>query len=65
MEVDTPSLPQLPPMTGGRTIGPDDFVDEAALPHIVSLLEENSRRVAEKAEEWTPTMTIAEIGVES
>jgi hypothetical protein len=39
-------------VTAGRAIGPEDFIDEATLPHIVFLLEENSHRAAEKAEEW-------------
>jgi hypothetical protein len=33
-------------------IGPEDFVHEAALPHIVAPLEENTHRATEKTEEW-------------
>jgi hypothetical protein len=33
-------------------IGPEDYVDDIVLPHIIVLLEENTRRAAEKAEEW-------------
>jgi hypothetical protein len=29
-----------------------DFINDIALPHIVSLLEQNSRLAAQKAEEW-------------
>jgi hypothetical protein len=39
-------------VTVGKTIGPEDFVDDAALPHIIALLEQNSRLAAQKAEEW-------------
>jgi hypothetical protein len=38
-----------PPAAGYRG---EDFNDHAALPHIVSLLEQNSRLAAQKAEEW-------------
>jgi hypothetical protein len=48
MEVDTP----LPLMTEGRTIGPEDFVDHVALPHIIFLLEQNWRLAAQKEHEW-------------
>jgi hypothetical protein len=39
MEVDAP-----PPRPAGSRIGPEDFVDEAALPRILKRIEENSRR---------------------
>jgi hypothetical protein len=40
-------------VTVGKTIGQEDFVDDAALPHIVALLEHNSRlAAAQKAKEW-------------
>jgi hypothetical protein len=40
-------------VTARKTIGPEDFVGDAALlSHIVALLEQNSRVVAQKAEEW-------------
>jgi hypothetical protein len=38
-------------VTAGKTIGLEDFVDDAALPHIIALLKQNSRMAAEKAEE--------------
>jgi hypothetical protein len=39
-------------VTVGKTIGPEDLVDDAALPHIIALLEQNSRLAAQKAEKW-------------
>jgi hypothetical protein len=36
----------------GARIGPEDYIDEAALPHILVLIEETTHRVAEKAAEW-------------
>jgi hypothetical protein len=39
-------------MTAGRTIGLEDFVNDVALPHIVSLLKQNLRLAVQKAEEW-------------
>jgi hypothetical protein len=33
-------------------IGPNDYVDDARLPRIIVLLEENTRWTAGKAEEW-------------
>jgi hypothetical protein len=38
MEVDA-----LPPLPTGSRIGPEDFVDETALPHILKQIEENNR----------------------
>jgi hypothetical protein len=38
-------------MIAGRTIGLEDFVDDVALPHIVFLLEQNSRLAAQKEDE--------------
>jgi hypothetical protein len=49
MEVDAPPPPPRP--TGSR-IGPEDYVDEAALPRIFELIEESSHRDAEKAAGW-------------
>jgi hypothetical protein len=43
MEVDAAAPAQV---NTGKTIGPEDFVDNAALPHIVALLEQNSRMAA-------------------
>jgi hypothetical protein len=48
MEVDYP----LPPAPTGARIGPEDYIDEAALPRILVLIEETTHRVAEKAAEW-------------
>jgi hypothetical protein len=46
--------PPPSPLAGDaeRTIGPEGFIDESTLPHIVSLLKENSCRAAKKAKEW-------------
>jgi hypothetical protein len=44
MEVDAPTPPPCP--TGAR-IDPEDFVAEEALPHILELIEESSRREAD------------------
>jgi hypothetical protein len=46
LEVDTV------PASVGAVIGPEDYVDDAHLPHILALLEENTRRVTKKVEEW-------------
>jgi hypothetical protein len=50
MEVDATSLPPSRP-TGSR-IGPEDFVADEALPHILELIAESSRREAEMAAKW-------------
>jgi hypothetical protein len=51
MEVDaTPPPPPSRP-TGSR-IGPKDFVADEALPRILELIEESSRREAKKAAKW-------------
>jgi hypothetical protein len=44
MEVDAPTPPPCP--TGAR-INPEDFVTEEALPRILELIEESSRREAD------------------
>jgi hypothetical protein len=49
MEVDAAAPTQV---TTGKTIGPEDFVNDAALPYIVALLEQNLHLGAQKAEEW-------------
>jgi hypothetical protein len=68
MEVDVAAPVQV---TASKTIGPKDFVDDAALPHIVALLEQNSRLAARRqrsgrrrssywrpsSTSWTPAMT--------
>jgi hypothetical protein len=57
MEVDTVPPPLVPTE---KTIGPKDYIDDATLPHIVALLEENTRRAAEKAEEWKREVRLQE-----
>jgi hypothetical protein len=49
MEVDAAAPAQV---TAGKTIGPEDFVDDATLPYIVALLEQNLRLAAQKAKKW-------------
>jgi hypothetical protein len=46
MEVDAATPPSRP--TGAR-IGPEDYVAEEVLPRILELIEESSRREAERA----------------
>jgi hypothetical protein len=36
----------------GAGIGHDDYVDDAHLPRIIALLEQNTHRIAGKAKEW-------------
>jgi hypothetical protein len=50
MEVDA-TLPPPSRLTGSR-IGPEDFVADEALPRILELIEESSRREAEMAAKW-------------
>jgi hypothetical protein len=49
MEVDAATLAQV---TTGKTIIPEDFIDDSAFPYIVALLEQNSCLAAQKSEEW-------------
>jgi hypothetical protein len=49
MEVDAATPAPRPP---GATIGPEDYVAEEALPRILELIEESSRRQAELAAKW-------------
>jgi hypothetical protein len=49
MEVDVATPPPRP--TGAR-IGPEDYVAEEAFPRILELIEESSRREAERAARW-------------
>jgi hypothetical protein len=49
MEIDAPTPPSRP--TGAR-IGPEDYVAEEAFPRILELIEESSRREAERATKW-------------
>jgi hypothetical protein len=41
-----------PPRPVGSQIGLEDFITEEALPRILELIEESSRREAEKAAKW-------------
>jgi hypothetical protein len=49
MEVDAATLPPRPP---GAMISPEDYVSKEALPRILELIEESSRRQAELAAKW-------------
>jgi hypothetical protein len=50
MEVNaTPPPPSRP---AGSRIGPEDFVADEALPHILELIAESSRREADMAAKW-------------
>jgi hypothetical protein len=46
------TTPSLHPTPTGARIGLEDYIDEAALPRILMLIEETTHRVAEKAAEW-------------
>jgi hypothetical protein len=61
MEVDNvvPAMP-VALASAGAGIGLEDYVDDAALPHIISLLEENTCRATEKAEEWKREVMLQE-----
>jgi hypothetical protein len=62
MEVDAPTrLPRL----AGSQIGPEDYVDEAALPRILELIEESSRRDAEKAAKWKQEAELRELLIDA
>jgi hypothetical protein len=45
----------------GSRIGPEDFVDEAALPRILELIEESSRRDAENVAKWKREAELQEL----
>jgi hypothetical protein len=40
------------PQSVGAGIGPNNYADDAHLARVTTLLEENTRHTAEKAEEW-------------
>jgi hypothetical protein len=61
MEVDAPP----PPHPAGSQIGPEDFVDEAALPRILELVEESSHRDAEKAAKWKREAELQELLIDA
>jgi hypothetical protein len=58
MEVDAPPPPPRPM---GARIGPEDFVAEKALPRILELIEESSRREAEVAAKWKKKAELQEL----
>jgi hypothetical protein len=58
MEVDAP--PPLPCPMGAR-ISHEDFVAKEALPHILELIEESSRREAELAAKWKKEAELQEL----
>jgi hypothetical protein len=58
MEVDVATPPPRP--TGAR-IGPEDYVAEEAFPRILELIEENSRREAERAARWKREAELQEL----
>jgi hypothetical protein len=62
MEVDMPTPPPHP--TGAR-IGPEDFVAEEALPRILELIEESSRREAELAAKWKGEAELQELLIDA
>jgi hypothetical protein len=62
MEVDAPALP--PCRTGAR-IGPEDFIAEEALPRILELIEESSRREAELAVKWKREVELQELLIDA
>jgi hypothetical protein len=62
MEVDAPPPPPRP--TGAR-IGPEDFVAEEALPHILELIEESSRREAELVTKWKREAELQELLIDA
>jgi hypothetical protein len=62
MEVDAPT--PLPRPTWAR-IGPEDFVAEEALPHILELIEESSRWEAELAAKWKRDAELQELLIDA
>jgi hypothetical protein len=48
------------PATAGLRIGPEDYVTDEALPRILKLIEESSRREDEKAAKWKREAEIEE-----
>jgi hypothetical protein len=62
MEVDAATPPPCP--TGAR-IGPEDFIAEEALPRILELIEECSRREAELATKWKKEAELQELFIDA
>jgi hypothetical protein len=62
MEVDAHT--PLPHPTGAR-IGPEDFIVEEALPYILELIEESSRREAELAAKWKREAELQELLIDA
>jgi hypothetical protein len=62
MEVDAATPPPRP---RGATIGPEDYVAEEALPRILELIEESSRRQAELAAKWKKETELQELLIET
>jgi hypothetical protein len=46
-------------------IGPEDYVDKAALPRILELIEESSRQDVEKAAEWKREVELQELLIDT
>jgi hypothetical protein len=62
IEVDAPTPPPRP--TGAR-IGPENFVAEEALPRILELIDESSRREAELAAKWKREAELQELLIDT
>jgi hypothetical protein len=56
-----PPPPPLPSCPAGSQIGPEDFVTDEALPRILELIKESSRREAEKAAKWKREAELQEL----
>jgi hypothetical protein len=50
-----------PPRPTGARIGPEDFIADEALPRILGLIEESSRREAELAAKWKREVGLQEL----
>jgi hypothetical protein len=62
MEVDAATPPPRP---RGATIGPEDYVAMEALPRILELIEESSRRQAELAAKWKKEAELQKLLIEA
>jgi hypothetical protein len=62
MEIDAPT--PLPRPTGAR-IGPEDYVAEERFPRILELIEESSRREAERAAKWKREAELQELLIDA
>jgi hypothetical protein len=58
MEIDATLPPWRP---AGSRIGLEDYVADEALPRILELIEESSRREAEKAAKWKREADLQEL----